>query len=262
MVVGDTLCFRIYTNILPADINPWDNDFTICLPVVYSYDPNLKEVSPQGTGTQGYIPATTDSLTYTIHFQNTGTSYATNVSITDTLDSHISPNSVKILGTSKTMTPVWLAPNVVQFNFNSIYLPDSADDEAASHGYVRFKVKLNSGLAPGTQIKNTADIYFDSNPAVVTNTTLNTIQAPITTGLQTPGVVDVKLYPNPATDYVTVENLQNGKLQIENMNGSVVMGQDVIDNKTTIDIKKLPNGVYVAKCIGKNSVTVKKFIKY
>ena len=262
VVVGDTLCFRIYTNILPGDINPWDNDFTICLPVVYSYDPNFKEVSPQGTGPQGYIPATTDSLTYTVHFQNTGTSYATNVSIIDTLDSHISPNSVKILGTSKTMTPVWLAPNIVQFNFNDIYLPDSTDNEAASHGYVRFMVKLNSGLPAGTQIKNTADIYFDTNPAVVTNTTLNTIQAPVTTGLQTAAGPAIKFYPNPATDYVVVENLQNGKIQIEDMNGAVVIEQDVTDNKTAININMLPDGVYVAKCIGKNNVTVEKFIKY
>ena len=262
VVVGDTLCFRVYTNILPADINPWDNDYTICLPVVYSYDPNLKEVSPQGTGPQGYIPATTDSLTYTVHFQNTGSSYAINVSIIDTLDSHISPNSVKILGTSKTMTPVWLAPNIVQFNYNSIYLPDSTDNEAASHGYVRFMVKLNSGLPAGTQIKNTADIYFDTNPAVVTNTTLNTIQAPVTTGLPTASIAPVKLYPNPATDYVVVEHLQNGKIQIEDINGSVVIEQDVTDSKTTIDINRLPNGIYVAKFISKNGVTIKKFIKY
>ena len=258
--VGDTLCFRVYTNILPADIDPSNNDYTICLPVVYSYDPNLKEVSPRGTGTEGYIPATTDSLTYTVHFQNTGTSYATNVVIIDTLDPSISVNSVKILGVSQPMTPVWLAPNIVQFNYNSIFLPDSATNEIASHGFVRFMVKLNSALPAGTQIRNTAEIYFDSNPAVVTNTALNTIQGP-TTGLSATTNAGIRIYPNPASDYITIENLLNGSISVESMSGAVIEKQSISSNKTRVDISKLPAGIYVIRCIGPDATTVKKFIK-
>ena len=260
--VGDTLCFRVFTNILPADIDSSNNDQSFCLPVVYSYDPNEKEVTPKGTGTPGYIPTTTDSLVYTVHFQNTGTSYAGNISVIDTLDSHLDISSFKILATSFAMVPKWLGPGIIEFDFNNINLPDSTTSEIASHGFVRFQAKLNAGLPIGTQIKNRADIYFDSNPAVVTNTVLNTIQAPATTGLQTPRVAPIKFYPNPATEFVTVENLQGGHIQIEDMAGSVIIEQDITDNKTTIDINRLANGVYVAKCIGKNGVTVKKFIKY
>jgi hypothetical protein len=43
---------------------------------------------------------------------------------------------------------------------------------------VRFKIKLEENLPVGSSITNTAHIYFDFNPAVVTNTTLNTITVP------------------------------------------------------------------------------------
>ncbi len=259
--VGDTLCFRIYTNIPAADINPANNDYTICLPVVYSYDPNEKDVAPKGTGPQGYIPAGTDTLTYNVHFQNTGSDYADNITIIDTLDSHINASSFKVIGTSHNMTPQWLAPGIVQFNFNNIMLPDSGTNQAASQGEVRFSVVLNPGLAPGTHIKNTGYIYFDSNPAVVTNTTLNTIAletkiAPVNTSLP------VKVYPNPATDHVTVENLDGGEISILNMNGSVVLKQNVTGNKTNIDVSGLADGVYILKTVNNTNTTTTKFTKY
>lgn len=50
---GDTLCFRVMTNIPSNDLDPTNNDYTICLPVVNSYDPNVKSVSPKGRGLKG-----------------------------------------------------------------------------------------------------------------------------------------------------------------------------------------------------------------
>ena len=259
--VGDTLCFRVYTNIPAADINPANNDYTICLPVVYSYDPNEKQVTPKGIGPQGYIPAATDTLNYNVHFQNTGSDVAYNITIIDTLDSHINPNSFKIIGTSHTMSPQWLAPGIVQFNFNNIMLPDSGTNQAASQGEVRFSVVLNPGLAPGTQIKNTGYIYFDSNPAVVTNTTLNTIS--MTTKITpTNTALPVKVYPSPATDHITIENLDWGEISILDMNGSVVLKQNVTGNKTTIDINGLADGVYILKTVNNVHTTTTKFTKY
>ncbi len=259
--VGDTLCFRVYTNILAADINTANNDYTICLPVVYSYDPNEKQVSPKGVGPEGFIHNWQDTLSYNIHFQNTGSDVAYNITIIDTLDSHINPNSFKIIGTSHTMSPQWLAPGIVQFNFNNIMLPDSGTNQAASQGEVRFSAVLNPGLVPGTQIKNTGYIYFDSNPAVVTNTTLNTIAIP-TKIKPNNTVLPVNVYPNPATDHITVENLDGGEISILNINGSVVMKQNVTGNKTTIEVSSLPDGVYILKTVNDANTTTTKFTKY
>lgn len=261
LVAGDTVCFRVYTNIPPADIDPTNNDYTICLPVVYSYDPNSKDVVPTGTGPLGILPPGSDSLFYTINFQNTGTAQAYEVKIIDTLDSHLDPHSLKILGTSHTMTPYWLAPNVVEFDYQGIMLPDSSANEPASHGQVRFKVKLNSGLPPGTQIKNKGYIYFDSNPAVLTNGTLNTTS--FTTGTK-PIITatGIKVYPNPATDQITIDDLNAGDIYILNMSGSMLISRHVVSNKTTIDISSLPSGVYMLKTLNDANTSTVKFTKY
>jgi len=261
VVVGDTLCFSGYANIPPADVNPANNSFAFCLPVVYSYDPNSKEVSPAGTGPEGYIPAGPDTLTYALHFQNTGSDVADNIVIIDTLDSHINAGSMRILGTSHNMTPQWLTPHVVQFNYNNILLPDSGTNYAASQGEVRFSVALNASIPFGTQIKNTGYIYFDTNPAVVTNTTLNTIALPTSITQVTTGT-SIKVYPNPATDQIVVENLNGGELSILNVNGSVMIRQNVVNNKTTIDVSSLPGGVYILKTVNNANTATIKFTKY
>jgi uncharacterized repeat protein (TIGR01451 family) len=260
VVMGDTLCFRVYTNILAGDVDTANNDYSFCIPVVYSFDPNYKEVSPIGTGTEGFIPAGTDTLTYTLHFQNTGTSYAENIMVVDTLDANINASSLKILGTSSTMTPTWLAPGVIEFAYNGIFLPDSTDDEAASHGSVRFSVALNAGLPVGTQIRNKGYIYFDTNPAVVTNSTLNTIES-TTAVAPVAAASPVKVYPNPAVDKVYVENLGDGTVSILNVDGSVVIAEHINGTKAMIDVSKLPAGVYILKTTSAEKASTTKLIK-
>jgi hypothetical protein len=63
----------------------------------------------------------------------------------------------------------------VQFVFNNIMLPDSGSNEPASHGFVTYRIKAKPDLQHGDQILNTAEIYFDDNPAIITNTTNHTI---------------------------------------------------------------------------------------
>ena len=260
VLAGDSLCFRVYTNIPAADINPYNNDYSFCLPVVYSYDPNSKEVSPS-IGPDGDLPNGADTLTYTIHFQNTGSDVAENIRVVDTLDSHINPKTLRILGTSHTMTPKWLTSNVVEFDYNEINLPDSGSNEPASHGEVRFSVVLNPGQHAGTQIKNTGYIYFDANPPVITNTTLSTIVEP--NGIKSiVANTEVAVYPNPATDHIIVEGLNGGELSIMNISGSVVIRQNIVADKTIIDVSKLPPGVYVLKTLSSTNATTAKFTKY
>lgn len=255
VVLGDNLCFHVFTGVLPADVNAANNDYSFCLPVVNSYDPNVKEVSPAGTGSEGYIPASTPELTYTIHFQNTGNAPALVVKVVDTLDADVDPASLKIIGNSHAMTPEWLAPGVVSFNFDNINLADSLSNEPESHGFVRFSVKPDAGLAPGTQIKNKGYIYFDTNPAVITNTALNTIEIPSTVSA-TPVRSNVKVYPNPATEELFVEGA-DGTITITSVTGQNVLTTEG-KNKNAIDISRLAAGVYIVK-VGNN--VVNRFVK-
>ncbi len=262
--IGDTLCFSVSSTVLSNDVNPANNQYSICIPVVNSYDPNMKEVAPKGTGTAGNIPMTTDHLDYTIHFQNVGTAPAINVSVIDTLDSDVDPASFKILGASHAMSPQWLTSNVVKFNFNNIMLPDSATQPALSQGQVRFSVKLKSGLTVGTQIKNKANIYFDINPAIVTNTTLNTLAVPSSVSL----VQDqrtIQLYPNPAEDELMISlsalSKETTTISIYSINGQLLKEATLNGLSQKIDIRDLNAGLYFVKISSGNQSDTIKFVK-
>jgi hypothetical protein len=64
---------------------------------------------------------------------------------------------------------------VLTWTFDNINLPDSTRDQAGSNGFVKFTVLPVKDLPAGTRIENFADIYFDYNPPVRTNTVFNTL---------------------------------------------------------------------------------------
>lgn len=56
----------------------------------------------------------------------------------------------------------------------------------------------------------------------------------------------IALYPNPATDYIFIDGLQNNEtINIYNANGQVVHSQNSLLNLTRIDVNGLQSGVYV-----------------
>jgi hypothetical protein len=59
------------------------------------------------------------------------------------------------------------------FTFDGIQLPDSGANEPESHGFVTFRASPLEGTPSGTTIANTAEIYFDLNAPVITNTVSN-----------------------------------------------------------------------------------------
>ncbi len=161
--------------------------------VTGSYDPNKKEVFPDGNITNN------DSiLTYTIHFQNTGTDTTHFVILVDSLPAEIYPSSVTPVAFSHLYK--WLSVTglggVLKVEFNPIYLVDSATNEPASKGFFTFTAKKKPALAVGTQIKNKAYIYFDYNPPIITNTVINTIVAPSSI-VEIDKQIEVKIAPYP-----------------------------------------------------------------
>ncbi|MCW3127266.1 MAG: hypothetical protein JWO03_2924 [Bacteroidetes bacterium] len=163
-VVGSQLCITTTVAVAPADAQPANDSRTECYTIVHSWDPNYKEVYPSRL-----LPANADWLTYTIHFQNTGSDTAYLVVLKDTLSQYVDAASFQYLASSHHAV-VQLDHNVMTFTFPHINLVDSATNPALSEGWIQYRVKANPNLTDGTLINNTAFIYFDNNPAVVTNT--------------------------------------------------------------------------------------------
>ncbi|MBK9593678.1 MAG: T9SS type A sorting domain-containing protein [Crocinitomicaceae bacterium] len=199
---------------------------------------------------------TTPKLNYTIHFQNTGTADAINIFIIDTLESNLLPETFHIISASHTMTPEWLASNVIRFNFNNIYLPDSNANEPGSHGFVEFEIAMEQGLAEGTEIKNRADIYFDTNPAVTTDYALNTIE--FTSGITENENSEFTLYPNPTSGICNIQISEKiERVEFVDLNGRVL----ITTTSNTADLSDLPTGIYFVKVYTENGVTTKKIVK-
>lgn len=142
--------------------------------LVCGYDPNDKQVLPEGIGT-AYYTLMDETLTYTIRFQNTGNDTAFTVVVHDTLANNVDANSFELISSSHLVATTRYNNGLVTFTFNNINLPDSSTNQIESNGYVSYRVKVKPDLANNTPINNIAYIYFDQNDAIVTNTTLNTM---------------------------------------------------------------------------------------
>ena len=188
-------------------------------------------------------------MTYTINFQNTGTAPAVNVVLIDTLSNKVDLSTLQVLASSHDYVLSLDNLGILNCRYSNIMLPDSNTNEPESHGYLMYSVKLLPGLAEGTEIENTAHIYFDFNEAVVTNTTLNTIDYSVSVNDLNTEHATILLYPNPFKDYVMVEitGIGNEPLEIAifDISGRKVLHESAMNNKFKIDRNSLNSGIYV-----------------
>ena len=166
--IGDTLHSYLSMDIA-EDLTPENNRDTLSQIVQGSYDPNDKTENHAGSISKNNV-ANGDWLTYTIRFQNTGTDTAFNIIVRDTLDSKLDWNSLEMVDASDNYQLNITDGNNCTWYFNNVLLPDSNINEAASHGYIVYRIKPKATLVAGDAINNTASIYFDYNLPVQTNT--------------------------------------------------------------------------------------------
>lgn len=229
----------------PTDYTPLDNNFALVQTVVNAYDPNDK------TCLQGEKLPTTEIgnyLYYLIRFQNTGNFYAEKVVVVDSLDaSKFEVSSMQLLETSHA-AKVKIENNVLQFHFEGIMLPDSFTNEPQSHGYALFKIRTKANLVANTTVKNSAQIYFDYNPPIFTNTSATTFLS----GLQNESYsqnLHFQCYPNPVQHILTVEVDKRTRFVILNVLGEILMEKEIA-GKENWDISSLLKGIYVIKQVG------------
>lgn len=229
-----------------GEIMDLDNS-TINTTLACSYDPNDKNAAPTGETDAHYIPNGTD-LEYLIRFQNTGNYQAFNIHILDELDEDLDINTFEIIATSHACQPTLnLESREIDFFFPDIMLPDSTSDEPGSHGFVRYRISPMANLPELTTIENTAYIYFDFNPAVVTNTYVHTV-SDLYFGIEDLTQQNLQIYPNPANDHVQL-NLsgfnRRVEVRISDNSGRILQSsQQIPAERIHIDCSRLAEGVY------------------
>ncbi|WP_298118688.1 T9SS type A sorting domain-containing protein [Flavobacterium sp.] len=246
---------------LTGDVVPENNANTLAQIIVNAYDPNDK-MEARGEEILHSSFTSNDYLYYTIRFENTGTASAINVRVNDILDSKLDESSVRMVSASHAYTMDRVNESLT-WNFNNIQLPVSIANTNIGKGYITFKVKPMPGYSVGDIIPNTASIYFDFNPAIITNTFNTEFVAALAVNQFENN--DFVFYPNPTTDFVTV-TLKDGSDSITSISVYDVLGKQIMNVKAssiseTIDLSSVNSGIYfVEVATENNSKVVKKLI--
>ncbi len=261
--------------IAPAYFPPDDEDPVIsydCQVIRGAYDPNDKEVWPKGSTAAGLVQPKS-LLKYRIRFQNTGNDTAINVIIEDslaegfdirTLQNGVSSHSAR-LQISGGKRPV------LKWHFKNILLPDSNTNEEASHGFVEFRIEPFDTLALGSRLSNHANIYFDYNDPIRTNSTLNTLYVPeITSGILDSVTVithsakfiqgnHFKIVPNPAKESFRIPGNERCSVRILDVFGREILRRSPSENQPIL-VTGFQKGIYFVEMQSESGLSVQKLL--
>ena len=212
-----------------------------------AYDPNDKLSSSTGLSQEEFY-LLKDDIEYTIRFQNEGNYKATNVIITDTLSRHLDYSTIEIIASSHPVqTHLKKNENTLVFRFIDINLPPKSENEAGSQGFVKFRISPKEGVEDYTPVANTAQIYFDNNAPIITNTTENILVEEFPT-VSTEHIsvdgIEVKAYPNPSDGRFEIQsNIYNYSYSIYTITGEKIMEGQTSNGYTSFEVD-LP-GLYI-----------------
>jgi len=250
---GDVLNYTAQINGAPDD-TPTDNTFTLNQTVVNSLDPNDK------TCLEGTMIAQTlvgDYVHYLIRFENQGTANARNIVVKDVIDtSKFDISTLTPLHASHSFV-TRMTGNTAEFIFENIQLPF---DDANNDGYISFKIKTKSTLNMGDAFSNTANIYFDYNAPIITNTYTTTVRNVLAVSDTKAGRDNVSIYPNPVQDILYIKSGEEIiKAEIYDASGRILNSTGVKAN--AVNVAELAKGNYLIKLFTKDKTMVQKFIK-
>ncbi len=251
---GDVLNYTITITSANTDETPTDNTFTLDQTVVGSYDPNDKTclqgetIEPSEVGK--YVH-------YVIRFENTGTFPAENIVVKDMID--LTKFDIATLVPLKSSHDFFtrISGNKVEFIFENINLDFN---DATNDGYVAFKIKTKPTLVLGNTFTNNANIYFDYNFPITTNTYTTTVAALNTQDFDFGNYFT--LYPNPAKDFLNIQTKQDlsvNSVEIYNQLGQIVLA--VTNAVNTVDVANLASGTYFVKVNTEKGSANMKFVK-
>lgn len=242
----------------PTEVNFSNNENYLYQRVVGSYDPNDKNENHTDKIVRNTY-SINDKFTYTIRFENTGNANAINVKVNDVLDTKLNLNTFRVIDASHSYKTERIGNNV-SFKFDGINLPPSVANTATGKGFITYEVEVNPSIQVGDIVSNTANIFFDFNPAIVTNT----VDREFVTTLSTNNFnkSSLKLYPNPANSTVSIESENTiDFIEITDINGRIIHKQRIDAKQDIINVENLTNGIYFIKLQSNQDKTIIKFIK-
>jgi uncharacterized repeat protein (TIGR01451 family) len=232
-----------------ADGQPWlDIDCDI---IIGAYDPNDKFAWPFGEGSNKRIDRS-DKLEYRIRFQNTGNDTAFTIVVIDTISDKLNLETLRFTANSHPYT-YEINDRVLTMRFDNIALPDSSSNMAGSIGYFRFMIDQMEDNPANYVVENFADIYFDFNPPIRTNTEYRSV-GEVALNVEKAEINSFTLFPVPASDLVTIQlaNKNNDELstvRLFDVSGRFIQAQQFNGNQISISVSNLNSGIYFIEVI-------------
>lgn len=266
---GLTLNQFVFTlaNVVPGsgcnDVNLNNNVDTVHQVVTGSWDPNNKLAYVTNVDNPSFQMVSSveanQRIEYVINFQNKGNANAVNVVVKDVISQDLDLSSFEFLGASHPCA-VTESNGELNFKFSDIQLPAEMDNEPASHGWVKFAVNANNGLAAGHIISDDAAIYFDYNTPVITNDAAVTLID--ATGIEEVSApVSVTIAPNPMSDYAEVrlagKNMEGAKLRVYDITGRLVSEHIFSNNTVQLPRNNMAAGIYTYQIMQNNKPVAK-----
>ena len=242
--IGQLLTNSASITIPVGDINMANNTSTLTQDIRSSYDPNDKQESHGGKIVHSTFTSN-DYLTYTIQFENTGNANAINVRVNDILDTKLDETSIRMVDASNAYVLERVGSNL-NWKFDGINLPPSVANTQIGHGYITFQIKPKPGYAIGDIIPNFASIYFDFNPAIVTETCNTEFVAALTN--ENFAFNNFNFYPNPVKDNLKISNNSViDSVEILSLLGQKMFAKNVNSLETELNLSELSSGIYFVK---------------
>jgi uncharacterized repeat protein (TIGR01451 family) len=243
--VGKMIEIQTNLNCSITECDLANNQTTKFQQAVGSFDPNDILVSPEGEIRSG------QELSYKIRFQNVGTFLAKKVVVDDILPENLDLSTL-VFGAASHPYKIQVSENGrhLTWIFENINLQDSTSNEVASHGFVTFKIRPKLDLTSGTKLPNFADIRFDENAVVRTNTVVNFIKNYSATQFS-PN--QVAIIPNPARAQVQLflPNIYEklAEIEIYDLNGRKIWSRSNAESlsEMNISVEDWAMGTYFVK---------------
>lgn len=105
---------------------------------------------------------------------------------------------------------------------------------------------------------NTISVYLNGDPCsskVVPCMSANTPDEMIT-------AIDVKFFPNPASDFITINAPERSNLEIMDLNCARILPSSELklDQANRVNLKTIPNGIYLLRISNEKFVSVKRIV--
>lgn len=252
-LLGSNLNYVATVTNAASEVNTVNNTAIIDVVITGSYDPNDKQgLTSSRTSADQYFLDQDDHIDYTVRFQNTGTAEAETVVIRDEIDTDLDILSLRILGASHDFTPSFGEGRELVFTFNDINLPDSTTDLLGSQGFISYRIEPNDDIVLGDVLDNTAGIYFDFNPPIITNTTSHVVDFSTAVNDAAYPLRPILLSPNPAADRVRITGVHSRVevVEIHATDGRLIRTKSPTDD--TFDVADLEPGCYLVHVVTKD----------